>query len=520
MASTKQLQPETVYFIGGETAQVYQHNGGLILLDASERPGAGFGEFRRHMVERLAHLPQMRWKLHQVPMGLDLPYWVEDENFSFDHHIRRIAVPSPGDDNALSELVSYLYSKHMDRDRPLWEAWFIEGLQSGQYAVFQKLHHCLMDGQGASQLAQVISDFEPDAPPRPLPRTLADAKPGVVPTQWEQSFTAAKKLYSLPLRLGRSLARDMLPGLLKKGLGGKGKSKAHTPVPLAPFNRVISSYRGFVFGSLSLEDIKAIKNHFKVTLNDVVLALVSTSLREYLLERDGLPKDSLYTQIAISLRREDDEELSNRITSAGVTLATDIADPVKRLQKIAQDAQTQKEKGRKGKSNNRTMEYAQMLPPFVMNVLMNFAPPEKTVVMAKANLLVSNVRGSDKPLYMGGMRQTAMYPMTIIGPGMGINFTCVSYVDHIDFGITIEPELVPEPQQLVEGLHAALALYKNLCKPTQRKPRKSVARKKAPARVRKLSSKPKKNNEPKSSQAQKSSRSKKSGVSGEAEKQS
>jgi diacylglycerol O-acyltransferase / wax synthase len=120
MTKYRQLTPQDVMFVGGETPNVYQHTVGLILLDSSDNPGFGFEVYRRKMEERLAHIPQFHWKLHEVPLGLDLPYWVEDENFSFDHHIRRIAVPSPGDREALGELVSYLYCRHLDRSRPLW----------------------------------------------------------------------------------------------------------------------------------------------------------------------------------------------------------------------------------------------------------------------------------------------------------------------------------------------------------------------------------------------------------------
>ena len=144
MPNVRQLTPQDVLFVGGETSKIYQHAVGLILLDGSDRPGFGFEAFRRHMEERVGSIPQFRWKLHEVPLGLDLPYWVEDGHFSFDHHIRRIAVPSPGDREALGELVSYLYCKHLDRNRPLWEAWFIEGLADGQYATVHKMHHCMM----------------------------------------------------------------------------------------------------------------------------------------------------------------------------------------------------------------------------------------------------------------------------------------------------------------------------------------------------------------------------------------
>jgi hypothetical protein len=149
MKNVRQLTSKEVIFVGGETPSIYQHTGGLLILDASNCPDFGYETFRAHTESSLGGLPQFHWRLHQVPLGLDLPYWDEDENFNFDRHMRRIAVPSPGDNAALAELVGYLYNKHMDRGAALWEAWFIEGLADGRFAVFHKVHHCLMDGKGA-----------------------------------------------------------------------------------------------------------------------------------------------------------------------------------------------------------------------------------------------------------------------------------------------------------------------------------------------------------------------------------
>ena len=467
MAVIKQLTPDTTFFIGGETSCVYQHNGGLVLIDGKGRQDCGFDSFKRHLVERIGNIPQFRWKLHEVPLGLDLPYWVEDGHFSFDHHIRRIAVPSPGDRVALSELVSYLYSKHMDRSRPLWETWFVEGLADGQFAVLQKLHHCMMDGEGATRLSQIINDFEPDGEPAPVDPSILEARPGPAPTQWQMSWNAARKLSTLPTRAGKEIADTVLPGLRKRiSRVGSSKTSSRPPVPLAHFNGDISAHRAFVFGSLPLADIKAVKNHFEVSVNDVVLALVASTLRDYLLQRGLLPADSLRAAMAVSLRVDDDDEFSNKVTSTSVTLATAIADPVGRLEAIAEESNRAKEKARGG--GKGFMEYMQMLPPGVVNTMMSLTPPDQSVKMVGSNLLVTSVRGSDRSMYMGGLRQTAIYPIGILTPGMGINVTCVSYIDEIDCGITVEPDQFPDPWPLIDGLNTALADYLKLCKPKSR----------------------------------------------------
>lgn len=478
MQQLRQLSPQETLFIGGETHCVYQHTGGLILLDASGRPDFGFETFRRYLEARLKSVPQFRWKLHEVPLGLDLPYWVEDEDFSFDRHIRRIAVPSPGDPAALGELVSYLYSKHLDRNRPLWETWFVEGLPDGQFALIQKLHHCMMDGEGARKLGEVMNDFEPDAAPRPIDPSISQAQPGPIPTLWQQSFNAARRYSRLPFQASRDIYGAAAGRVLQRiSRGGRREEKPTTPI--AHFNGHISGHRGLVFGSLSLEAIKKVKNYFDVTVNDVILAIVSGSLRDYLMQQDKLPDDSLRTAIAVSLRQDGDDEFSNKITSTSVTLATALSDPLERLRAIAGESTTAKEQARAG--GKGIMEMLQLMPPLLVNAMVNFSPPDKAVSMNGTNLLVSNVRGSPWPMYMAGAKVTATYPMSILAPGMGINVTCMSYIDKVDFGITVEPAMFPDPWRLVDGLQDALKEYLALTRKKSSRRKKKTAPGKKPA---------------------------------------
>jgi WS/DGAT/MGAT family acyltransferase len=192
-------------------------------------------------------------------------------------------------------------------------------------------------------------------------------------------------------------------------------------------------------------------------VNDVILAVVSGSIREYLLARDALPADSLRTSMAVSLRTDRDEEFGNRVTVASVTLATDRADPAERLRAIMQDTARAKEEAHHG--GKGFMEFMQLFPPIVVNALSQITPAEQVPKLAGVNLVVSNVRGSDRPMYVGGAVAEAVYPMSIISPGGGLNVTCMSYAGQAHFGLTIEPSLVPDPWLLVEGLHRALADY-------------------------------------------------------------
>lgn len=470
MGNLRQLTPNELLFIGGELPNVYQHSGGLIMLDSSGRPDFGFGTFKKYLSERLEQVPHFRWKLYDVPLGLDLPYWVEDENFSYDHHIRRVALPSPGDRKSLSELCAYLYSRHLDHNRPLWETWFIEGLPDGQFALFQKLHHALMDGQGAIKLSEIVCDFAADARPRPIDPLISEAMPGDKPNRWQLSLNLARRYSRMPSRATRELYGLALPALRKRFSLAKPGDCKPTP-PLAHFNTDISADRGFVFGSLPLADIKIVKEHYGVTVNDVVLALVAGSLRNYLLRLESLPEDSLRSVIGVSLRRDGDSDLGNKVTMAGVTLATHLDDPLDRLRAIAQESRQVKERARGG--GKGFFETVQVLPPILVKALMGLAPVDQVIKLGGANLVVSNVRGSSRPMYTAGVRQRASYPMAILARGIGINITCVSYVDNIDFGITIEPSLFPDPWALIEGLDNTLKEY--LAPLRQRTARKKAA---------------------------------------------
>ncbi|MBP6683602.1 MAG: wax ester/triacylglycerol synthase family O-acyltransferase, partial [Halioglobus sp.] len=421
MSTFRQLKPADVLFVGGETRNVYQHTAGLFMMDTRGKAGISFEDFRTHTAERLADIPQFRWKLHEVPLGLDLPYWVEDEQFSFDHHIHRIAVPSPGDNRALGEVVSHLYCHHLDRNKPLWELWYIEGLANGRCALLQKMHHCMMDGEGASKLAEIIWDYKPRGARRKVDPAIANARPGQVPQQWQEAINAARRLSGLPLRVTREISVAFWHGLSKRATR-KGKPEKKPGAPRASFNADIGSDRGFVFGSLPLADILAIKNILGVTVNDVVLALVGGSLRDYLLAQGALPEQSLRTSIAISLRKAGDDDFSNKVTVAAVTLATNTADPAERIRAIAQESAAAKQEARSG--GKGVLEFMQMLPPLLVNALVRGAPADKVAEIMGVNVVVSNVRGSPKPMYIAGTRINAVYPMSIISPGGGLNITC------------------------------------------------------------------------------------------------
>ena len=462
-------------FVAGETSNIYQHVGLLIVLDSSERPDFDYQHFRQYCMERIALIPQFHWKLHSVPLGLDRPYWVEDENFSFDHHIKHIALPKPGDDASLTEVAAHLYRKHLDRSKPLWEIWLIEGLEGGKYAYFQKFHHCMMDGEGAFKMLEIIGDFDPDQPAKKtIDSSISEALAGAVPSYPEQSSKAWQHLTRLPRDAAKGVYDILRPKIMEQLVWPRNPRKEQAVVPNASFNGVISSERAVAICSLPISDMKTIKDHFSVSLNDVVLAVVSSAIRSYLQQYSQLPEASLRTNIPVSLRSEADEQLSNKVTTTTVTLATDLDDPLARLQAINLDTEQAKEQAHSGAKG--VVELFQMMPPILVSTLMESLREDQAAQMLGANLIVSNVRGSPVPMYLAGARMEKMYPISILTAGMGVNFTCISYHKNMDFGIMVDPDLLPHHDAIAAGLQDGLEQYMALCK-TKRKAGKKPATK-------------------------------------------
>lgn len=474
MSAVKQLSKQDVMFVGGESDFIYQHMAVLLILDSSDSDNFCFESFKKKMVERTALVPQFRWKLHEVPLGLDLPYWIEDEKFRHEDHIRHIVVPSPGDRQALGDVVSSLYSKHMDRSQPLWEFWFIEGLEDGKYAMLLKIHHCLMDGHGLVTLMDILGDLTPRARKKSVDVGISGAKAGVKPGTRQLSTNTAKHLARAPGDLFRSLNELIRPKLVEQLRWGKPAKKAKPIVPTAAFNKSISSDRGFVFASLPMTKLKAVKEAFEVSLNDVVLALVGTTMHHYLLRQDELPEASLRAMMAISVRSTGDDNFSNRVTSTSVTMGTDKDDPVLRLKAIALESKQAIQRAKS--SGEGYADVIQHLPPLLVNAIVSGLSVEKAPQTIGANLAVSNVRGSAKPMYMAGARLETMYPMSVIGHGIGINFTCISYAGNMDFGVTIDPNLIVSPWEIADGLSAALEEYALVVKKQQKQKKSSNTR--------------------------------------------
>ena len=437
----------------------HQHTGGLITYDKSEAPEFGFEAFRQLVEERIGVVPRFRMRIKEVPLGLDRPLWVMDRNFDVNNHMHRIAVPSPGGPHELGELVGDLMGHQLDRRMPLWEMWFIEGLEGGHMAVLAKTHHSLMDGASGQGLAEHMFDLEPHpaaapAPPPPIARQEIER----MPTDLELVARSLGPSLTTPFRLGAYAFQTVRRGAaVLPFLRGDRPTVTPMDAPPTPWNASLSPRRRLAFVSVALDDVKAVRHKFDVKINDVILAIVATALRSYLVELDALPDKPLVTGVPISTRELDDTELGNKIANMFVGLPTQIEDPVERLKVIHSNTMSAKEMTKAIRAR-RIQAIAETAPPALINLAFRtmFSAQLDSRMNMAANALVSNVPGPPIPLYSKGARVRAIYPFGPLMLGLGLNVTVMSYIDSVDFGLQVDPELVPDPWRIVDRIPEAL----------------------------------------------------------------
>jgi WS/DGAT/MGAT family acyltransferase len=480
----QQLTGLDTSFLNMETPTTYGHVSGLAVFDPSTASRRSTLDDVKNLIEERIHLlPPYRRRLVEVPLGLDHPYWIEDPDFDLDFHVRHIGLPPPGDRRQLGEQVSRIVARPLDRSRPLWELYLIEGLEGGYTAQLTKIHHCAIDGVSGAEMLATLLDVTPE--PRTVDPPRRPWRPEPQPSQLEMLARGSWAVMGTPrkgFRLGRQAIRHLpalaatlglgeLPGssLLSRALGRKPDpmlSEAASPAPRTSFNDSITPHRRFAFGSLGLDDVKEIKNAFGVTVNDVVLALCSGALRRYLEERRELPADPLIAMVPVSVRTEDQRgTLGNQVSAMSASLHTHIADPVQRLECIHQSMRVAKEK-HKALPANLLQDFAQFAPPAVA------ARAARVIARATVtnwidvpfNVVISNVPGPQMPIYGLGARLVANYPVSAINDGIGLNITVQSYNGSLDFGIIACRELMPDVWDLMGYLTDALDELKGATK--------------------------------------------------------
>ena len=446
-------------FLSLETPSWHQHVGGLSVIDPEGRVIA-FDEFLLKVTERLPYAPKFRWKLKQTPFGLDRPMWVDDEDFDVRRHVRRIGLPSPGGAKELGEVVGTLMSSQLDRRRPLWEMWFIEGLAGGKIGVFLKYHHCLLDGVAGASLATVLLDLERDASAPLAPRPSAEeGQAGPEPSDVALVARTLLDQARRPLRVARYLTNLVAKGAAAaQSMTADEQNRAILRAPVTPFNAPVGPRRELAFASLAMADVHALKVHHDVKVNDVVLAVTAGALRRYLDKHDALPEAALVSAVPVSTRPSGDTSMDNQISNMFVSLATDVADPIERLQAVKRSTQSAKAM-RNAIGAREIQSIGEVASPLILGSAIRaiYRTSLMSRIPLRINTVVSNVPGPNIPLYMCGGKVVAIFPSSVLLENMGLNVTVISYLDRIDFGIHVDPDLVSDVWVLANEVPGALA---------------------------------------------------------------
>jgi len=455
------IDPTSVGFLMTENRTMPMHVGGLALYDKPE--GAG-RNYTRDLYQQMLDVDEI------APLFLKHPkrsvktagqwVWAEDQEFDIEHHVRHSALPKPGRVRELLELCSRLHGTRLARERPLWEAHLIEGLRDGRIAIYTKIHHALVDGVSAMRLLQSVMSTDPDR--RDLPPPWAARKQARTTNVQEEAEHSVGDVPLDAMRTAMGIGAEAagLPGALIRTLtaGVRNETSALSlHAPRTMFNTTITGSRRFAAQGWPLERLRGISRATGTTLNDVVLAMCSGAVRAYLLDHDALPDTTLVSMVPVGLNAKSAGSASdkggNAVGAVMVKLGTDLGDPADRLKLIHRSMLT-------GKEALGSMTPVQILAMSAIGMAPSIVTPMLRlhgIVRPPFNLIISNVPGPKKPLYMNGARMVGTYPLSIPIQGMALNITCNSYDQDMDFGLTGCRRSVPHLQRLLTHLDDEVA---------------------------------------------------------------
>ncbi len=473
-------------FLYAETPTSPMHVGGLVIIEGDLK----YETFKEIIRSRIHHIPKLRKRLMSIPMSVDYPYWVDDPDFDLDLHLHHVALPKPGGWKELRKMTSKRFSQPLDRSRPLWEFTFVEGLDTlrlvkpGAIAVISKIHHVAIDGMAGAGILGILFDMTPDTKKIPEPKPW---KPQPLPNLAALIAKSSASFAKTPLKFPK-IIKDTLTATLKTGFLTRAQ---HLDLPTAPFsaphtplNGIISAKRRWNTTLLELDRVKKLKNVMGTTVNDVLLAICAGALRRYLEEKGKLPRKPLVAMVPVSTRKQEDKKDGNRLSAMLVQLATDIEDPIERLEAIHENAV-------RGKTYQGAMG-AETLADLASAVPFGFANQAAQLYsrynLAKLhnpvfNVVITNVPGPPMPIYLHGHKLHSIAGMAPIIDGMGLIITILSYDGKITISPTSDAKSMPDINTFSEYiLESANELEKLVLKYEKEKGKKKV-RKKAPKKA-------------------------------------
>jgi diacylglycerol O-acyltransferase / wax synthase len=445
-------------FVYSETPVTPMEVAYACVFDPATAPGGySFEEVRNVLAQRVPNLTPFRRRLLPVPFGLDHPRWVDDPDFDLDNHLHRVALPTPGGDAELRAMVASVMGRSLDPHQPPWEMHVVEGLEGGKVGLIAKIHHSVIDGvAGVQLLAQLLDLSEEGRPPIACPPWL----PGALPSSAQLVASALPNLFTSPMRAlqaAREVGRTALR-LARCALDGES---APLSIPLgAPstFETPVGGSRSVAFTELRLRDVRALKEQFGVTLNDVVLAICSGALRTHLVEHDEEVDNPLVAVVPISVRGQSaDDELGNRLSAMFVPLANDLPQPLERLRAIASISASAKAQEKAVGYGPMASAVAEAVPPALAKPVIRLGIQFGALRRLRAgNLMISNVPGPNFSLYFAGMRMLAAYPLGPVIDGVALNITVQTYGDAVFVGINACAAAVPDLPALARAISLEL----------------------------------------------------------------
>jgi diacylglycerol O-acyltransferase len=448
------LSSVDVSFLTNESASSHMHVGGILIF---EGPPPSYDDVLDHISGRLHLVPRFRQKLAHPPVQTGRPFWVDDPNFNLTYHVRHSALPAPGSEEQLRRMAARVFSQQLDRTKPLWELWLVQGLTRKRFALITKTHHALVDGVSGVDIATVLFDTKPVPEPADPDH---DWVPDPEPSRASLAAKGVQGLLGTPLRLARRLEHGIqhpeatLRQLAEaaEGVGEIGWAFAN-PAPKVPLNVDIGSHRRFVWVRSDLAHMKRVKDALGGTVNDVVLAVVAGGVRDWLhgrgIRTEGL---ELRAQVPVSIRAEDERgQLGNRLAVMRAPLPVYIADPVRRLHTVTRAMQGLKQ------SN-------QALGAEVITRFNDFAPPTLLAQAARINfstrlfnLVVTNVPGPQMPLYVLGRELEDIFPVGFLPPHQALFVAIMSYNGGINFGLLADYDSIDDVEVIAEGIERSIA---------------------------------------------------------------
>jgi WS/DGAT/MGAT family acyltransferase len=463
--SPDRLSPLDASFLHIEDHVSHMHIASIAIFEGPPPP---FGDIVAMVDAKLDLVPRYRQKVRFVPFELGRPVWVDDPHFNIEYHLRHTALPSPGGESELRKLVGRVMAQQLDRSKPLWEIWVVEGLEDGRWAMLAKTHHALVDGVSGTDLLAVIMDLRADAvrpepsrwTPQPEPSGLhlvLDALENVVQSPYEQIRAARAQTRALRRMAGHVL--DVAGGLFS--LGGLVR-----PTPLSSLNGPLGPHRRYAWATTSVDDIKRVRKALGGTFNDVVLASITNGFRELLLARHEDVERVVRTLVPVSVRPRDtsgravgDGTYENKVSAMFAELPVDIDDPALRLHVITEQMKDLKESSQ-AVAGEALTSMSGFAPPMLLALGMRLAT---RAGQRNVNTITTNVPGPQFPLYAAGRRMIRAFPYVPLGGQMRLGIAIFSYDGEVNFGITGDYDTTPDIDVLAGGIEDGMTQMLKVC---------------------------------------------------------